>query len=567
MTDRNDIAQFYISTDEDLRFRLTFVNRSFTGRTPAIIIRERSSNELKTTLTAPLRLTIGDSGAIPGFPGSETLVDNDITATLPKSLMGSWATGDYEADLLDLTVGSATRVCPVRFTYDQPGRLVTGVEGNQAVIRITDENQAIVTAVGGVGVPGPANTLIAGTIEMLAPDEDPEIEVTGDPPVQTINLKIPRGFKGDQGLTGEIVSVEAVSGAAGTEASVVNEGSSTAAELVFTIPIGDQGYHGWAPVLAIVSDGARRVQMVVDWTGGEGTKPTLTGYVGPSGIVPSIGDGQDIRGTPGASVGPGSIDTPELADGAVTEVKVDTAFLLTILRDTDLAELVPQTSPTGAADIPTGTTAERPASPNTGYIRFNSTTGEYEGYNGTGWAPLGGGGAKRGDTPPTTNVRDGDLWFSEAYGALFIYLIDSGESDGQWISTVPIVDPSLFMLKGDNFSGIGNVSTALDNLGFSALGKTLRAIADAAAGRSALNAAPLPQGASGVGQLVVIAGAANTAVTLPSGGTWAFWAYASNISSGTVVNGAQIGVTAGGTLILAAFGANISWYGWAWRIA
>ncbi len=48
-------------------------------------------------------------------------------------------------------------------------------------------------------------------------------------------------------------------------------------------------------------------------------------------------------------------------------------------------------SATGYLDLPTGTTAERPGSPNSGMIRFNSTLGQFEGYNGTAWSSVGGG--------------------------------------------------------------------------------------------------------------------------------------------------------------------------------
>ena len=40
---------------------------------------------------------------------------------------------------------------------------------------------------------------------------------------------------------------------------------------------------------------------------------------------------------------------------------------------------------TGAWTIPTGTTAQRPATPVTGMIRFNTTTGLLEVYNGSSW--------------------------------------------------------------------------------------------------------------------------------------------------------------------------------------
>jgi hypothetical protein len=45
---------------------------------------------------------------------------------------------------------------------------------------------------------------------------------------------------------------------------------------------------------------------------------------------------------------------------------------------------------TGAAILNVGTTAERPASPEDGMVRYNSTTTKFEGYNGA-WGALGGG--------------------------------------------------------------------------------------------------------------------------------------------------------------------------------
>jgi hypothetical protein len=44
-----------------------------------------------------------------------------------------------------------------------------------------------------------------------------------------------------------------------------------------------------------------------------------------------------------------------------------------------------------AMQIPVGTTAQRPVSPITGYIRYNTTISAYEAYSGSSWGPLGGG--------------------------------------------------------------------------------------------------------------------------------------------------------------------------------
>lgn len=45
---------------------------------------------------------------------------------------------------------------------------------------------------------------------------------------------------------------------------------------------------------------------------------------------------------------------------------------------------------TGAATLPTGTTAQRPGVPTTGMFRYNSTNAAFEGYNGSAWAGVGG---------------------------------------------------------------------------------------------------------------------------------------------------------------------------------
>jgi hypothetical protein len=45
---------------------------------------------------------------------------------------------------------------------------------------------------------------------------------------------------------------------------------------------------------------------------------------------------------------------------------------------------------TGAAILNVGTTGERPAVPEEGMVRYNSTTDKFEGYNGA-WGALGGG--------------------------------------------------------------------------------------------------------------------------------------------------------------------------------
>lgn len=63
------------------------------------------------------------------------------------------------------------------------------------------------------------------------------------------------------------------------------------------------GGDGWTPEFALVQDGVRFVQQVVDWFGGVGTKPTTGLYVGASGFVVNIADGVNVRGPGGAGTG------------------------------------------------------------------------------------------------------------------------------------------------------------------------------------------------------------------------------------------------------------------------
>ena len=67
------------------------------------------------------------------------------------------------------------------------------------------------------------------------------------------------------------------------------------------------GADGWSPLIAVVADGERRVQQVIDWTGGTGTKPAVNGYIGASGIVADIADAVDIRGAVGATGAVGAV--------------------------------------------------------------------------------------------------------------------------------------------------------------------------------------------------------------------------------------------------------------------
>jgi hypothetical protein len=58
----------------------------------------------------------------------------------------------------------------------------------------------------------------------------------------------------------------------------------------------------------------------------------------------------------------------------------------------DTNGVVTKTSATGSAELPSGTEAQRDGSPSAGYLRFNSDSTSFEGYDGSAWGAIGGGG-------------------------------------------------------------------------------------------------------------------------------------------------------------------------------
>lgn len=63
-----------------------------------------------------------------------------------------------------------------------------------------------------------------------------------------------------------------------------------------------------------------------------------------------------------------------------------------------------QDSDVGAAQLPIGTTAQRPAG-GLGKLRYNQSLGQFEGYGVAGWGKVGGGGATGGGTDEVFNLN------------------------------------------------------------------------------------------------------------------------------------------------------------------
>jgi hypothetical protein len=91
-------------------------------------------------------------------------------------------------------------------------------------------------------------------------------------------------------------------------------------------------------------------------------------------------------GTPNAA----TFTTLNVTGAAIFESTADFTDPVTFDSTVDIAGKL-TLSATSALKLNAGTTAQRPASPVDGDIRYNSTTSKYEGYSGSAWGQLGGG--------------------------------------------------------------------------------------------------------------------------------------------------------------------------------
>ncbi len=117
----------------------------------------------------------------------------------------------------------------------------------------------------------------------------------------------------------------------------------------------------------------------------------LTGVAGvaSNGLIAKTGTNtaaaRTITGTTGyvtVTNGDGVSGNPTITVGA-NVAKTDTANTFTGYNNF---------SSTDAIKIPVGTTGERPVSFAQGQLRYNTTLSQFEGYNGTAWGAIGGGG-------------------------------------------------------------------------------------------------------------------------------------------------------------------------------
>ena len=105
--------------------------------------------------------------------------------------------------------------------------------------------------------------------------------------------------------------------------------------------------------------------------------------------ISHTGDTTNPHSVTKAQVGLANVENTAVSTwaGSSNITTVGTLSALTVTNNITVGGIV-GTAATGALEIPVGTTAQRPGSPATGSIRYNSTTSRFEGYNGSAWVTI-----------------------------------------------------------------------------------------------------------------------------------------------------------------------------------
>jgi hypothetical protein len=126
---------------------------------------------------------------------------------------------------------------------------------------------------------------------------------------------------------------------------------------------------------ALALDGSKNVVSVTNTGTGDNVLATSPTLITPALGTPSSGVVTNLTGTASINI-----------NGTVGATTANTGNFTTVTASADSAF-----TSTGALTISKGTVLQRPGTPTAGMLRFNDDTDEFEGYNGTVWASVGGG--------------------------------------------------------------------------------------------------------------------------------------------------------------------------------
>lgn len=182
---------------------------------------------------------------------------------------------------------------------------------------------------------------------------------------------------------------------------------------------------GWSPILANVIDGERVVQQVIDWTGGNGSKPAAGQYIGVNGFVEDIADATDIKGEQGADGAPASLQdiddriAVQLDTGGTIKAAIDVVQSDIDTHEADTANphavTKTQVGLSNVADVDTTTTANITDSTDKRFVtdaqqaKFVAATTSADGYlTSTDWNTFNSKQSALGFTPENSDNKSDD---------------------------------------------------------------------------------------------------------------------------------------------------------------
>lgn len=184
--------------------------------------------------------------------------------------------------------------------------------------------------------------------------------------------------------------------------------TSNGAELALNYSDGKLYYKNSAGVVALLASTAT-------------VAPVTTISFGTTGLTPNTA-------TSGAVTVAGTLAVANGGTGVITSTGTGSV----VLSATPTLTGNPVINSTGSLTLPSGTTGQRPT-PATGMLRFNSTTAQFEGYNGTAWASVGGAAISNDTTTATfvyplyANATSGTALTIYTSNAKLLYQPSTGE--------------------------------------------------------------------------------------------------------------------------------------------
>lgn len=161
---------------------------------------------------------------------------------------------------------------------------------------------------GATGSPGEAATVTVGTTTTGNPGTNASVTNSGTQSAAVLDFTIPRGAKGDAGDSATITVGTTTTGQPGTNASVTNSGTQSAAVLNFTIPRGDKGDQG-NPGTPGSPGAAATIAVGTTTTGNPGTNASVTNSGTSSAAVFNFTIPKGAKGDPGDPGTPGTAAT------------------------------------------------------------------------------------------------------------------------------------------------------------------------------------------------------------------------------------------------------------------